>query len=355
MSNSTAEKVPLEPYIARAFGCPQAQIFDRSELIQGPILVKGQTNRILTYRGCFNPPHQGHKDTLCHGFFRGGDDLNIIAAIIFFAPDASVRAKYAVGDNCSPNYVLTQKQHIDLFNQSGLYGGWHWCYPENIRSKHGFKKKLRDEAAKDGFEIRFVCLTGADHVGTVGSDRYHRGNTIVVGTGHRERTIFRADTESGFTRLPNYKEWQKLPLTEELIDRFGAGSSLAWLEQKLEMLSPDAVHDLPNDPNHRSQAVTMRLSAAIWHLGELRHCEHSTGPSHQWIRFVPTRLIGMEGGAWFLGYPEKQFSKQISSTRIRVIMAEVDEKVAMVKALPGVALRPELLFDYTQDQKRVEH
>tara|TARA_R110002003_G_scaffold141_33_gene13148 strand:- start:862 stop:1185 length:324 start_codon:yes stop_codon:yes gene_type:complete len=71
------------------------------------------------------------------------------------------------------------------------------------------------------------------------------------------------------------------------------------------------------------------------------------------MRFVPTRFIGMEGGAWFLGHPEKQFNKPISSTRIRAILAEVDDKATMVKALSGVALSPELLFEYVQEHKRV--
>jgi hypothetical protein len=61
----------------------------------------------------------------------------------------------------------------------------------------------------------------------------------------------------------------------------------------------------------------------------------------------------MESGAWFLGHPDKQFNKPISSTRIRTILAEVDDKAAMVKALSGVALSPELLFEHIQKHKRV--
>jgi hypothetical protein len=37
------------------------------------------------------------------------------------------------------------------------------------------------------------------------------------------------------------------PLTESYIERFGTDGSPAWLEQRLEMLLPEAAHDLPND------------------------------------------------------------------------------------------------------------
>jgi hypothetical protein len=247
MITDTPDIVFLEPYIARAFGQPQAKIFKPSGHTEAPRLVRGQLNRVLTYRGCFNPPHQGHKAALCHGFFRGGDDLNIIAAIVYFVNDESVKSKYADSDDGVQTFVLTQKQRMDLFDGGGLYGGWHWCYPNDIPEQHNFQAKLKIEAAKDGFRICFVTLTGADHVGRVGHDRYYPQNAITVGTGHRERTVFRAETETGFSRLPHYDEWHMRPLTENYIEKFGTDGSPAWLEQKLEMLFPEAVHDLPND------------------------------------------------------------------------------------------------------------
>jgi hypothetical protein len=184
---------------------------------------------------------------LCHGFFRSGDDLNIIAAIVYFVNDKSVKSKYADSVDDVQTFVLTREQRIDLFDRSGLYGGWHWCYPRNIREQDSFQAKLESEAAKDGFKICFVTLTGADHVGCVGDDQYYPDNAITVGTGHRERTVFRAETETGFSRLPHYGEWQMCPLTESYIDRFGIDGSPEWFEQKLEMLFPEASHDLPND------------------------------------------------------------------------------------------------------------
>jgi hypothetical protein len=92
---------------------------------------------------------------LCHGFFRSGDDLNVIAAIVYFVNDKSVKSKYADSDDDVQTFVLTQEQRMDLFNRSGLYGRWHWCYPRNIREQDSFQAKLQSEAAKDGVQDLF--------------------------------------------------------------------------------------------------------------------------------------------------------------------------------------------------------
>lgn len=122
---------PLDRYIRRALRDERAQIFCRSPLSK-PTLVKGKVNRILTNRGCFNSPHQGHMDTVTHGFFRGGADLNIIAAIVFFVPYSSVRAEYTHhGDDTQP-IVFKLEERIKLFNSGAFHSGWHDCYPLDI-------------------------------------------------------------------------------------------------------------------------------------------------------------------------------------------------------------------------------
>jgi hypothetical protein len=100
----------------------------------------------------------------------------------------------------------------------------------------------------------------------------------------------------------------------------------------------------------RHQAVKFRLQAAIWHLGQVRVCQHKSGSPDRWMRLVPSRFFGMEGGAGFLGNPEEQ----ISSTRIRAALTNISDKHEMVRALSGIALSPGLLFDYIQKHKREE-
>jgi hypothetical protein len=98
------------------------------------------------------------------------------------------------------------------------------------------------------------------------------------------------------------------------------------------------------------EAVKFRLQAAIWHLGQVRVCQHKSGSPDRWMRLVPSRFFGMEGGAGFLGNPEEQ----ISSTRIRAALTNISDKHEMVRALSGIALSPGLLFDYIQKHKREE-
>jgi hypothetical protein len=182
---------PLARYIRRSLGNVEAEVFRQSEYVEDPTLVKNRVSRILTYRGCFNPPHQGHKDTLCHGFFRGGNDMNIIAAILYFLDDHSVRGKYPREADGTESFVLTQAQRINLFNNGGLYGGWHYCFPNDGTDQHNFRKfttELQKEAAKDGFDIRFVVLMGPDYLYDLDNDEFSSASTIVVGTGHPERT-----------------------------------------------------------------------------------------------------------------------------------------------------------------------
>ena len=68
----------------------------------------------------------------------------------------------------------------------------------------------------------------------------------------------------------------------------------------------------------------------------------------QWIRYIPTRCFGRTSGDSIIVEKETQ----VSSTRIRRILAEVEDKDDMVKALLGTALSPELLVQYVQRYKR---
>lgn len=140
-----------------------------------------------------------------------------------------------------------------------------------------------------------------------------------------------------------------LPLTKTIVQTFASDRRAQWFERKLETLFPKDPLDLADKTKECELAVKFRLQKGIWHLGQVRECQHLTGPVEQWNRYVPTQFFGMEGGAWFSGYPGQE--KQISSTRIRDILAYVEDKEEMVKALSGVALGPDLLFEYMHMHK----
>jgi hypothetical protein len=207
---------------------------------------------------------------------------------------------------------------------------------------------LREEAAGDGFEIEFVMLSRPDHFGFVDDDRFYRSSTIIVGTGHHDRTNFRAENETGLRRLNNYSDWRILPLTETAIQAFGIEGRLHWLRLKLEMMFPEDTVDLPPRKEYklRKFALKFRLQKGVWRLGQVRECQHLTGPAEQRVRYVPTKFFGMEGEAEFLGTPRQE--NEISSTRIREILTHVGNREDMVEALSGVALCPSDLVTYVR-------
>jgi hypothetical protein len=339
---------PLDRYIRRVLGDEQAKVSSHNPR-PTPTLVQGKVARILTYRGCFNPPRQGHKDALCHDFFRGGDNLNMIAAIVYFLDDYSVRAKYYKGaDGIEPS-SLTQHVRIKLFNGGAFHGGWHYCYPCDIGVQYNFQNKLRQEAALDGFQIQLLTLAEPDHFGLVHDERIYMENTIILGTGYPERTQFRAETENGLRHLRNYSDWRMFPLTETDIQAFGTVGWVGWLERKLGVMFTENAIGLPDETEERELAVKLRLQKKIWHLEQIRECHHVTGPVEQWIRFVSIKFFGMKGEASFLGYLRQE--KQLSSIRIRHILAHAEDEQEMIKALFGITLRPTHLFSYVRRHK----
>ena len=353
---------PLEGYIKQALGDPTATIFRPSIHMPPPYLIKGRINYILTFRGCFNPPHQGHKETLCHAFFRGGEGMHLTAALIFPLDDYSVASKYRRGKSVSKDLVLTLQQRINLIDNSGLYGGWHWCHPRGERGSEAFKDRLIAEAAADGFSIQFITLIGPDHLDQEYGSPGYWGPTIVVGTGDPERTSLRMETETGLRKLTAYNDWRTEALEELFIQQLGAGGDLTWLEQKLSMLFPRAMTNLPGDRtydaiscttianidlgNERLQMIKDRLRTGIWRLGQTRMCHRSTGPSTEWLRYVPTRFFGMTGGVWFLGYKEEP----LSSTRLRRALANSNDGEPLSKYITDVALSPRLLTRYVKSR-----
>jgi hypothetical protein len=91
-----------------------------------PTLYQGYETRIISYRGTFNPPLQGHKDTLCHGFFRGhrGDELPPAVAMKFALDEKAVGWKYDLVSPDEKPTVLIAEERISLFSSSSIHGGW---------------------------------------------------------------------------------------------------------------------------------------------------------------------------------------------------------------------------------------
>lgn len=81
---------------------------DKSQPRYIPTLRRDRRNTILSFRGCFNPLHNGHLEVIKHVFLNAGDDLNLIAVMVTFVPDAGVARK-------NPPFVLSRAQRRDLW------------------------------------------------------------------------------------------------------------------------------------------------------------------------------------------------------------------------------------------------
>jgi hypothetical protein len=87
----TERSLPFQQYIARAnkrrLGglclriCGSAETTGKFE----PTLGMGSSNCSIVFAGCFNPPHRGHMELLCHAFLR--TDTKTVAAILIPTDD----------------------------------------------------------------------------------------------------------------------------------------------------------------------------------------------------------------------------------------------------------------------------
>lgn len=79
---TTLDKL-LETYIVKAYSENNPSSGTRSFFRStSPRLEKDRINRILVYRGCFNPPHIGHLYLIRLTFMRAKEQLNTVAVII---------------------------------------------------------------------------------------------------------------------------------------------------------------------------------------------------------------------------------------------------------------------------------
>jgi hypothetical protein len=104
-------------------------------------------------------PHVGHRALLNHAF-ANSQDINVIAAIVLLLDDDSVRAKCrALGQTL----VFSKNQRVRLRRGYGWHD-WCWIYDGSTSEWPSLRRRLTEAAAHDGFDIKFVALTGPDHV-----------------------------------------------------------------------------------------------------------------------------------------------------------------------------------------------
>ncbi|KAK1995351.1 hypothetical protein LX36DRAFT_683112 [Colletotrichum falcatum] len=161
MAGTEVQTAELGKYIAK---CQHRKTSRRPGSIftseNPPLLRKGQTNRVLFYVGCFNPPHLGHYNILRRAF-EESRDINVIAAIILPLDDDFVRAKC---DRQGQSLVLRKSKRARLWQSDPRFRPEWWAYSRSTSAFNSLMERLEDAIERDGFEIRFTAVFGPDHV-----------------------------------------------------------------------------------------------------------------------------------------------------------------------------------------------
>ncbi|KAF2182893.1 hypothetical protein K469DRAFT_752002 [Zopfia rhizophila CBS 207.26] len=232
----------LDQYIRQAYPFPKANnsvpIFQPSPFSNPPTLIKGQVNRILTYRGMFNPPHQGHKQVLCHAFYRSKDHFNLVAAIVVPVCDKGLENKIRRKKEANP-IILSQDQRRALWKDPSLVGGWHWVYPGHSEDQWSFESRLWDATSRDGYMIEYVRLCGPDNVGGIVRPWWRPKHLVICGAS--ERAHFIDKSTAGFSNIVGCSGWTEIPMDRSYLDplrAFTHDGSQEYAYAKLKMLYP---------------------------------------------------------------------------------------------------------------------
>jgi hypothetical protein len=177
-----------------------------------PYLRKGRLNRILVYRGCFNPPHLGHLELLLHIFLRSDEDT--IAAMIMPVGDMQF-GKDDTMINGKP-WCLTKKERMTLLDHP-LLRRFSWFYTGRLKEAVEFQNAISCHAKWEGYDVTFVSVSGSDHYGEVladarlgleGIDR-GSGDMITSDISRPSALLENVDTEGLTSQLPGCGPWRK--------------------------------------------------------------------------------------------------------------------------------------------------
>ena len=285
------------------------QIFHRS--ISPPMLKRGRKNRILIYPGCFNPPHIGHLGLLIHCFRAGQAHLNFIAALICLV-NTSVLWK---DDFKSSSEALSETVRAKLWNQDPRFPEWAWIFPEDSGKASDFVAQLREASKKDGFDIDFLSISGADKFcyGAALSLPYWGCFEIITSNISRRNDYIQRDA---LHQLEDFEEWEALPV-----------------EGHKKEIPLDTVSDA--SPAHANVDVVAAgsqddiLCSKPCKREDIRICRHWAEKSKV-IYFVPSSKLGTE----------------ISSTQLRESLRNQAREI-----VEKFALSPKLLLEAWRESR----
>lgn len=206
------------PGVAGVIDPPCAALSDaRSDSSSSFTLTKGQTNRILFFTGCFNPPHQGHLRMVQH-MFDMRKQLNIVAILIFSQPDEAKAINKKHGSIIVPRETRNEMWTSELESSSQHLRGWMWVLDSACDRKTGEKlaNTLSDLIVEAGFDAQVVRLIGGDKITAARDPRldtpasaFCGGNEMIITNAARDVDFFDRGLDKSPRAFPGCTGWER--------------------------------------------------------------------------------------------------------------------------------------------------
>jgi hypothetical protein len=294
----------LERYIREASRLPKGStIFARVPGVQEPTLERHRSNRVLVFKGCFNPPHRGHRELLLHTYLC--TDSKTIAAIVAPRDDDDLDPKYL-----QQSLTFTEQQRKQLW-QDDILQPFTWIYPGSQRDINDLVKRMKTIARMDGFSLSFTTMKGSDHIDLAEEPSWSGGTGSRITSDITRASKLIAKDDDKPHPVIGYKQWRKILPARSVQRPDGVNACWpCWPCWKLSKIYPQfkGMH-----------ANTGYLPDDLHDI--LQRCHQGRG-----ILWSASHPAG--GILWFLPsgrrYPADERRPSVSSTMVRKLVANYD-------------------------------
>ncbi|KAH6878757.1 hypothetical protein BKA58DRAFT_452946 [Alternaria rosae] len=342
-SNSTT--APLDHYIrlvCKSQSLPSLSEPYFSSSNKSPVLRRDRKNKIIVYRGSFNPPHLGHLELAYYTFLRSSSTM---IAILLLPISDLLYAKDGARVN-GKDFATTKAQGISLL-QDDLLQRWSWFYEGKKCHKFSeYRAALIDMASRDGFRLNFTYLNGSDHYSKAvkkGTLTYlsHETEDMIISDITCPSSLF-IGPDSSPAQLPGCGPWRLAytPVSDSGDFTCRCRKFCAECHTSRRIREYCGGHTaLEGEPHALSRQEKILYEILV-------RCHDGGGE-----KWVCNRDRG--GVVTFFGSEtayrrEDSEREEISSSIIRKILGKGGSKAEMIEKLEKVMLNPELLLQYLE-------